>query len=170
MPTLPQPTSPQPTPAPTPLSQGLIDSFIDALWLEDGLSQNTLAAYRRDLTLFAGALAQQGLSLDGAGEAHIQQYFAQRHAQSRITTSNRRLTLFTEVTATGKSGPGWRITYWFYRPSLGWDRVVRLAGPAEVGAASGTRVLLQDSPRLVPLEMTVAHAARRPSLVQEAAR
>jgi integrase/recombinase XerD len=45
------PTPPLPTPAPTPLSQGLIDSFIDALWLEDGLSQNTLAAYRRDLTL-----------------------------------------------------------------------------------------------------------------------
>jgi len=71
----------------------------------------------------------------------------------RLTTSNRRLTLFTEVAATGQSDPGWRITYWFYRPSLGWDRVVRLAGPAEVGAASGTRVLLQDSPRLVPLEI-----------------
>lgn len=46
----------------------------------------------------------------------------------RLTTSNRRLTLFTEVAATGQSDPGWRITYWFYRPSLGWDRVVRLAG------------------------------------------
>ncbi|HWT21023.1 MAG TPA: site-specific integrase, partial [Variovorax sp.] len=30
-----------------------IDDFIDALWLEDGLSKNTLAAYRRDLALFA---------------------------------------------------------------------------------------------------------------------
>ena len=30
-----------------------IDAFIDALWLEDGLSKNTLEAYRRDLTLFA---------------------------------------------------------------------------------------------------------------------
>ncbi|MDH5205938.1 MAG: site-specific integrase, partial [Hylemonella sp.] len=28
-----------------------IDAFIDALWLEEGLSRNTLAAYRRDLTL-----------------------------------------------------------------------------------------------------------------------
>ena len=34
--------------APSPV----IDSFIDALWLEEGLSKNTLAAYRRDLTLF----------------------------------------------------------------------------------------------------------------------
>lgn len=30
-----------------------VDAFIDALWLEDGLSPNTLAAYRRDLTLYA---------------------------------------------------------------------------------------------------------------------
>ena len=30
-----------------------VDAFVDALWLEDGLSANTLAAYRRDLTLFA---------------------------------------------------------------------------------------------------------------------
>ncbi|MFY7930578.1 MAG: site-specific integrase, partial [Oligoflexus sp.] len=29
-----------------------IDAFADALWLESGLSANTLAAYRRDLALF----------------------------------------------------------------------------------------------------------------------
>jgi integrase/recombinase XerD len=34
-----------------------IDTFIDALWLEDGLARNTLAAYRRDLTLYAQWLA-----------------------------------------------------------------------------------------------------------------
>ena len=34
-------------------SQADIDAFIDAVWLEDGLSANTLAAYRRDLTGFA---------------------------------------------------------------------------------------------------------------------
>ena len=31
-------------------SQALIDRFVDALWLEDGLAPNTLAAYRRDLS------------------------------------------------------------------------------------------------------------------------
>ena len=36
-----------------PSSQPSIDSFVDALWLEDGLSTNTLQAYRRDLTLYA---------------------------------------------------------------------------------------------------------------------
>ena len=36
-----------------------IDSFIDALWLEEGLSKNTLAAYRQDLTLYAAWLASR---------------------------------------------------------------------------------------------------------------
>jgi integrase/recombinase XerD len=31
------------------LNQGLLDAFCDALWLEDGLSRNTIAAYRADL-------------------------------------------------------------------------------------------------------------------------
>lgn len=70
----------------------------------------------------------------------------------RLTTANRRLTLFTQAEPL-LTGARWRITYWFYRPSAGWERVVRLAGPAELEAASGTRVLLQDSPRLVPLEI-----------------
>ncbi|HYN59739.1 MAG TPA: site-specific integrase, partial [Rubrivivax sp.] len=37
----------------SPESQALIDRFIDALWIEDGLAAQTLAAYRRDLSLFA---------------------------------------------------------------------------------------------------------------------
>ncbi len=37
-------------------STASIDRFIDALWLEDGLSANTLAAYRRDLSLYAAWL------------------------------------------------------------------------------------------------------------------
>ena len=35
------------------LSQALLDAFADALWLEDGLSKNTLSSYRRDLEQFA---------------------------------------------------------------------------------------------------------------------
>jgi integrase/recombinase XerD len=37
-------------------SQAAIDRFIDALWIEDGLAPLTLAAYRRDLTLYAAWL------------------------------------------------------------------------------------------------------------------
>jgi hypothetical protein len=74
----------------------------------------------------------------------------------KLTTANRRITLFTEVRRLPGTGPGGRsleISYWSYRPSLGWERVVRRAGPAEISAAAGTRLLLDDSPRLVPLEI-----------------
>ena len=72
-----------------------IDTFVDALWLEDGLSRNTLAAYRRDLTLYAQWLAQQtpALALDDTAEHHLQAYFAARHAHTRATSANRRLTV-----------------------------------------------------------------------------
>ena len=69
-----------------------IDSFIDALWLEEGLSKNTLQAYRRDLSLFAQWL--QTTPLVAAQELHIQGYFAAQHAQTKATTANRRLTVF----------------------------------------------------------------------------
>ena len=40
-------------PAALAASAAAIDRFTDAVWLEDGLSANTLAAYRRDLALYA---------------------------------------------------------------------------------------------------------------------
>ena len=39
----------------------LLDAFADALWLEDGLSKNTLASYRRDLAQFASFLKETPL-------------------------------------------------------------------------------------------------------------
>jgi integrase/recombinase XerD len=39
-----------------PASRAAIDTFLDELWLERGLSANTLAAYRRDLTALAVAV------------------------------------------------------------------------------------------------------------------
>ncbi len=77
-----------------PASQSAIDRFIDALWLEDGLSTNTLAAYRRDLALFADWLREQGAALDDTTESHLQQYFAIKHGMTKATTANRRLTVF----------------------------------------------------------------------------
>jgi hypothetical protein len=44
------------------------------------------------------------------------------------------------------------VSYWLYRPSLGWDRVVRRATQLDVEAAARIRVLLKDNPNLVPLE------------------
>ncbi|WP_294764742.1 site-specific tyrosine recombinase XerD [uncultured Rhodoferax sp.] len=68
-----------------------IDAFIDAIWLEEGLSPNTLQAYRRDLSLFAHWL--ESTPLDAAQETHIQGYFAARHHETKATTANRRLTV-----------------------------------------------------------------------------
>jgi len=76
-------------------SQAGIDRFIDALWIEDGLSVNTLAAYRRDLSLYADWLgANEGRALDTTTEADLLAYATQRHANTRATTANRRLTVF----------------------------------------------------------------------------
>ena len=76
-------------------SQAAIDRFADALWLEDGLAANTLAAYRRDLELLATWLfLTHRLALDAVQEHHLQAYFAERHAQSKATSANRRLTVF----------------------------------------------------------------------------
>jgi integrase/recombinase XerD len=74
----------------------LIDRFVDALWIEDGLSSNTLAAYRRDLTLLQDWLAKErsGVALEAARESDLLAYIAARHAGSRATSANRRLTVF----------------------------------------------------------------------------
>jgi len=71
----------------------LIDEFIDALWLADGLSKNTLGAYRSDLALFAGWLAESGGSIVGADATAINAYLAHLHARpcGIKTTSQRRL-------------------------------------------------------------------------------
>ncbi len=73
----------------------VIDQFLDALWIEDGLAANTLAAYRRDLVLFAAWLSGQGRpDLCVAKESDLLGYAAHRHAGSRATSANRRLTVF----------------------------------------------------------------------------
>jgi integrase/recombinase XerD len=80
----------------SPDSQHSIDAFIDALWLEDGLSKNTLAAYRRDLSLYAAWLLAQNLAggqLDATREADLNAYFAFKHEASKATSANRRLTV-----------------------------------------------------------------------------
>jgi hypothetical protein len=69
-----------------------------------------------------------------------------------LTASGRRTTAFTAVRDERRS-LGWvEVTYWLYRPTLGWERVVRRAGGADIDAAGGVRVLISDDPALVPLE------------------
>lgn len=73
-------------------------------------------------------------------------------ASTHLTVSGRRTTAFTQLDDRRRS-LGWvQVTYWLYRPGLGWDRVVRRATQADVEAADEIRVLLKDDPVLVPLE------------------
>jgi len=76
-------------------SRDAIDRFIDALWIEDGLAANTLAAYRRDLTLYARWLAaEHARSIADTRESDLMAYGVARHAGSKPTTANRRLAVF----------------------------------------------------------------------------
>jgi integrase/recombinase XerD len=58
----------------------LLDEFCDALWLEDGLSRNSLDSYRRDLKIFAEWLAKsRNKSLLEAEHGDLLDYLANRY-------------------------------------------------------------------------------------------
>jgi len=56
----------------------LIQAFVNALWLERGFSQNTLAAYRTDLKYFAEWLEKRQIPLAAASREEILEYLAHR--------------------------------------------------------------------------------------------
>ncbi len=73
-------------------SQGQIERFLDALWMERGLSDNTLAAYRTDLQGFAAWLGKQrGCSLEQAQRAELLNYLSERARQGARPRSTARL-------------------------------------------------------------------------------
>jgi len=55
-----------------------VNVYLDALWLERGLSENTLAAYRRDLQAVQNWLGQRGKSLMTASPVDLHDFMAQR--------------------------------------------------------------------------------------------
>ena len=83
-----------PQPALSAAGVSAIDVFIDALWLEEGLSKNTLLAYRRDLALFSLWLEERSSNLSKVTESDLSAYFAAHYSTSKATTANRRLTVF----------------------------------------------------------------------------
>jgi integrase/recombinase XerD len=68
-----------------------IDAFCDALWLEDGLSRNTLESYRRDLTQFAAWLAERKAGLLAATHGDLLAYLGYRHVRKSRASSAARL-------------------------------------------------------------------------------
>ncbi len=58
----------------------LVDAFCDALWLEDGLSRNTIGAYRTDLLLLARFLKSK--NIEEAKEADLFAFLASRKGRA----------------------------------------------------------------------------------------
>ncbi len=117
-------------------------------------------AYGWPLARLARALAPAALALPGPGGLPLYPVDFRRcrrescalAAGPQATASGRRITAFTEIEDRRRTLGGVELTYWLYRPGLGWERIVRRAGQAQVEAASHVRVLLKDDPALVPLE------------------
>jgi integrase/recombinase XerD len=106
-----------------------LDRFIDMLWLEDGLSGNTLAAYRRDLQALSDWLRQQpdGHTLVTASELDLASYAAARHAGSLPSSAGRRLSVFR------------RFYRWATREGLSFDDpTVRMDAPRQRMRLPGT--------------------------------
>lgn len=72
------------------LDHPLLDRFLDALWLEKGLSVHTRDAYRSDLGLFHAWLQERGLELPGAGREIILDHLAWRLAEGYKARSTAR--------------------------------------------------------------------------------
>lgn len=72
------------------VDRGLIEGFLDSLWVEAGLSSNTLAAYRSDLVAYAGWLGSRGSDLCSAGSDQLLGYLAERvHGGAQARTTSR---------------------------------------------------------------------------------
>ena len=59
-------------------SEELVDRFLDAIWMERGLSQNTLGAYRADLMTLGRGLAEHDKSIDEAQKSDLLDFIAGR--------------------------------------------------------------------------------------------
>jgi integrase/recombinase XerD len=73
------------------LDHPLIDQFLDALWLEKGLSENSRNSYRSDLALYNGWLHERGIALDTAGRDVLLDHLAWRVEQGYKARSTARL-------------------------------------------------------------------------------
>ncbi len=76
---------------PSPRDSELIEQFLDALWLEKGLSKNTLASYRRDLSIYACWLNSQKQFLLESSRTNLLSYLNWRVRQRMKASSTARL-------------------------------------------------------------------------------
>ena len=118
-------------------------------------------AYGRPLAGAVRALAPAPLTRPGASGAPLLPVdFRRCRSEScaipgerpGLTASNRRVTDFVAVDDRRSAGGPAEITYWLYRPTLTWERIVRRASSAEVARLASTPLLESDVPVLVALE------------------
>jgi integrase/recombinase XerD len=68
-----------------------IDSFLDQLWLVEGLSPNSVASYRSDLQQFSAFLTEQAAGLISVTGAMISLFLAQQLKRHKASSVNRKL-------------------------------------------------------------------------------
>jgi integrase/recombinase XerD len=72
-----------------------VSRFLDAVWMERGLSSNTLAAYRADLTSLVRWLAERGVTVMRTSRTDLQDFLAWRvRAGARPRSTARQLSSF----------------------------------------------------------------------------
>ena len=59
-------------------SEELVDRFLDAIWVERGLSANTLGAYRADLMTLGRQLSERDIAIERAEKADLLDFIAGR--------------------------------------------------------------------------------------------
>lgn len=117
-------------------------------------------AYGRPLAGAVRALAPEPVARPGPGGSLLPVDFRRCRSAScaapgrrvGLTASNRRVTAFVSVDDRRRVEGLVEITYWLYRPGLGWEQVTRLATSGDVAAMAPTPLLEAAVPALVALE------------------
>jgi len=117
-------------------------------------------AYGRPVAGLVRAMAPQPQAVAGASGPLLPVDFRYCRTQgcaapgdrAGLTASNRRVTAFTSVADRRASGGDVEVTYWLYRPGMGWNRTVRSGSSGDVERYASTPLLESDNPVLVPLE------------------
>ena len=76
------------TPARAGTGQALLDTFTDTLWLEAGLSKNTLSSYRADLGQFSAWLGARNTTLDKVEPVDIHDYLRDFSRRAKSTSQS----------------------------------------------------------------------------------
>lgn len=87
-----QPDNPE---KPRSSSEELVDQFLDAIWMERGLSANTLGAYRADLMTLLRGLSENKVQIEQAEKADLLEFIARRvDAGAKPRSTARQLSSF----------------------------------------------------------------------------